>query len=233
MRHVDLTTLLGSIRRASMVPDEALVFSWQRMLDLIESGVPGAIIECGTWLGGCAFGMALAQRAKYGRVVRPIWMLDSFEGLPPATNRDGPAALLYQSRPDAPGYFDNCKAPLDTVLQLRAEYGLGEAECPIVQGWFDATVPPLAQRLAAEGIALLRVDCDWYDPVRLVLEQLAPLVAPGGTVILDDYYAWDGCSRATHDYLAAHDLPYRLRELGSGPQGAWFTKDSGRMLRID
>ncbi len=216
-----------------MVPDEALVFSWRRMLALIDSGVPGAVIECGTWMGGCAFGMALVQRHQYGRVLRPVVMLDSFEGLPPATQRDGAAALLYQSRPDAAGYYDNCKAPIDEVRRFRAEFGLGDDECPIIQGWFNDTLPPLANALAAEGIALLRVDCDWYDPVRLVLDQLEPLVSEGGTVILDDYYAWDGCARATHDYLAANDLPYRLREAGPGPQCAWFTKDKGRVLKLD
>ncbi len=230
---MDFRNLVATVRSASMVPDEALIFTWQRMLELIDRGVPGALIECGTWMGGCAFGMALAQRQTYGRVVRPIFMLDSFEGLPPASERDGPAALLYQSRPDAPGYYDNCRAPVDEVRRFRAEFGLGEAECPIVQGWFNETVPKLAKTFAAlDGVALLRVDCDWYDPVRLVLDHLEPQVRDGGIIILDDYYAWDGCSRATHDYLSANDLPYRLREAGPGPQCAWFTKDKGRVLNL-
>jgi hypothetical protein len=221
---LDLDRLVSTVRRASMVPDEALILSWQRMLELIDGNVPGAVIECGTWMGGCSFGMALAQRQLYGRVLRPVMMLDSFEGLPPATERDGVAALQYQSNPNAPGYYNNCRAPIDQVLDFQAEYGLNDEECPMIPGWFNDTVPPLAHKLAGQGIALLRVDCDWYEPVRLVLEKLGPLVSPGGIVILDDYYMWDGCARATHDYLAANDLPYRLRELGHEPFGAWFTK---------
>ena len=39
--------------------------------------------------------MLLAQRYKYGRIVKPVWMFDSFEGLPPADDRDGPLAVQY------------------------------------------------------------------------------------------------------------------------------------------
>ncbi len=80
-------------------------------------------------------------------------------------------------------------------------------------------------RLGALGIGFLRVDCDWYAPVRLVLEQLAPLVADEGKIILDDYFAWDGCARATHDFLSSNKLAWRLRTIGAGADvGAWMIK---------
>ena len=46
-------------------------------------------------------------------------------------------------------------------------------------------------------------------------------------MIVDDYYAWDGCTRTTHDYLSRYDLPYRLREVAGGV-GAWFVKQAYR-----
>lgn len=57
-------------------------------------------------------------------------------------------------------------------------------------GWFDKTIPLHLDVLAQEGIAFLRIDADWYDPVLYVLEHLAPLVSDGGLIILDDYYVW-------------------------------------------
>ena len=50
----------------------------------------------------------------------------------------------------------------------------------------------------------------------------------GGVVILDDYYAWDGCARATHDFLSRHDLPYRIRDIQGGG-GAYFVKRAYRV----
>ena len=48
----------------------------------------------------------------------------------------------------------------------------------------------------------------------LCLNELVPQVVDGGVVILDDYYTWDGCPRAVHEYLASRDLPYKIRRYG-------------------
>jgi hypothetical protein len=103
----------------------------------------------------------------------------------------------------------------------------------LIPEWFESTVPETAPTIAAEGIALLRVDCDWYDPVRLVLDHLEPLVHPAGIVIVDDYYARDGAARAVHDCLSRNNLAYWLRQIGQEPTplGAWFVKRQGRVWR--
>lgn len=230
--HADmLSELARELAPHTVVDPAGLIFTWSRALSLIQAGTPGVLVECGTWFGGCAFGMALAQKRAFGRVVRPVHMLDSYEGLPPATTRDGPAALHYQAHPEDPSFLENCRAPLERVLATREALGLTEAECVIVKGWFADTVPPLAPVLRrAGGIAILRVDCDWYDPVRLVLDQFMPLVPQTGIVILDDYYAWDGAARAAHDWLSANDAPYRIRQGGEGLPWSWFEKRPGRVI---
>lgn len=218
-------------RHATMVPDEGLRFTWTAAVDLLRQDLPGSFIECGTWLGGCSFGLALIQKKLFGRVLRPVFMLDSFEGLPSADPNDGPAAREYQRRTHDPDYLDNCRAPIERVRDLRAEFGLSADECRLVPGWFDQSVPAIAAELT-DGIALLRVDCDWYAAVRLVLDQLEPLVHEAGLVILDDYYAWDGAARAAHDYFSANNLAYRIRQIGQEPSpvGAWFIKRAARVF---
>jgi hypothetical protein len=226
----ELTEVLKAVRHVSMVSDEVLLFTWRAALQVLHSGIPGAIIECGTWRGGASFGLALAQKRVFGRVIRPILMLDSFAGLPSPTLRDGPAALQWAHRIDDPGYFNNCTASLDEVMSIRDQLGLSADECRLVPGWFDTSVPRLVPELRS-GIAFLRVDCDWYDPVRFVLEQLEPLVNDEGIVLLDDYFAWDGCARAVHDFLSANDHAYRLHEIGDQRLGAaaWFVKRRARI----
>jgi hypothetical protein len=78
----------------------------------------------------------------------------------------------------------------------------------LIKGWFSDTVlgfvPP--------PIAILRLDADWYDSTMQCLTGFYPYVMPNGLVILDDYYTWDGCARALHDYLSAHKLADRIEK---------------------
>ena len=56
-----------------------------------------------------------------------------------------------------------------------------------------------------EPLAVLHVDGDHgYEAVRSDIHRFAPLVAPGGLVVFDDYDgAHDGVRRAVHELLAA------------------------------
>src|ERR1700736_3521338 len=66
--------------------------------------IPGCVIECGVWRGGMSAGLADVLGPD-----REYFLFDSFEGLPPAEEIDGPAALLWQSNTQSPEYHDNCK----------------------------------------------------------------------------------------------------------------------------
>jgi hypothetical protein len=227
----DLSTvvakIIGQVRPHTMVGAGGLDFTIRSAIDCIRADRRGVIVECGAWRGGASFAMLLAQREVFGRIIKPVWMFDSFQGLPPADERDGPAARQWQSDPSGPYYFDNCTAPLDDVRQTISHFGFSDDECVVVPGWFHETLPKAIAALQAKGIALLRLDCDWYEPVSLVLETLAPALSADATVIIDDYYTWDGCARAVHDFLSRNDRCYRIRTLGAY-EGAWFVKRDGR-----
>lgn len=147
-------------------------------------------------------------------------MLDSFQGLPPATELDGPMALAWQEKTET-----NCTASLEEVEAVLD----GLVGWELVPGWFEDTTRELAKRL--DEIALLRLDGDWYDSTLTCLEHLVPLVSEEGVVILDDYYTWDGCARATHDFLSRHDHSYRIRSIPGGI-GAYFVKRPHRKGRV-
>lgn len=223
-----LFRILRTVAPWTMVSPAGVAFAAQQAAVVAISGQGGAIVECGVWRGGTSFAMLLAQRRATGRVVCPVHMLDGFQGLPPAQERDGPLAHAWQAgeAPDDPEA--NCRAEEAAVRAARDRLGFTEEEAPIHRGWFRETVVPLAERLGgAGGIALLRLDGDWYDSTVECLEALLPVVQEDATVIVDDYYAWDGCARAVHDTLSRHDLPYRLWT-APGAQGAWFVKRAAR-----
>jgi len=174
---------------------------------IVEDRIEGCFVECGTWRGGASF--LMARRSLRQGSPRLVWMFDSFEGLPPPGPADGPAAAAYAADTNSPSYYDNCTAAFDAVEATARDLGLRTQVQP-VKGWFNDTLPSRKGELGS--IALLRIDADWHDSVATCLEELVPLVANGGVVILDDYYSWDGCARATHEFLCRHDLPYRIEQ---------------------
>jgi hypothetical protein len=207
--------IAAEVRPFTMVPDVALRFTIRETVDVLDRGVLGEVVECGVWRGGSALAMLLAQRQAFGEVVRLVHLLDSFEGLPPATGRDGPLALSWQRDTESPAYFDNCRAAKEEVVDALGQFGFGDGDYRIHPGWFSDTVPVLAGELRTTGVALLRLDGDWYESTRTCLEHLFPLVSPAGTVIFDDYYAWDGCALAVHEYLGEHGIAARIRSIPS------------------
>lgn len=54
-------------------------------------------------------------------------------------------------------------------------------------------------------IALAHIDCDWYEPVYLCLERIYRNLSNNGYIILDDYYDYGGCKKATDEFLSSHN----------------------------
>ena len=202
-----------------MVCDDGVAFTARTTVNAINNNVMGDMVECGTWRGGCGLAMLLAQREAFGRVERKVHFFDSFEGLPLADQRDGPAALKWQASTK-----HNCKASWTEIEEMLAKFNFKSTEFAIWPGWFISTLPKFLTS-TEQKIALLRLDGDWYDSTETCLRLLEPRVDERGTVIVDDYYAWDGCARAVHDYLSENDLPYRIKSLVNNT-GAYFIKDN-------
>jgi O-methyltransferase len=176
---------------------------WRNMLIVDQTRhVQGCVIECGVWRGGMSAGMAEVLGPT-----REYFLFDSFEGLPPATLKDGEAARAWQQDTESPSYYDNCRASVADAEKAMALSGV--PRYTIIKGWFDQTLPAF---VPPSPIAILRVDGDWYDSTMIVLESLFRFVAKDGIVILDDYYAWDGCSLAVHDFLSKQQSTARIMQ---------------------
>ncbi|MEQ9374718.1 MAG: TylF/MycF/NovP-related O-methyltransferase [Imperialibacter sp.] len=160
----------------------------------------GDIVECGVWKGGMIAGISEVLGDS-----RSYHLFDSFEGLPPAHEKDGQKAVAWQKDNNGPTYFDNCRAELeDAEAAMRLS---GRTKVKIHKGWFKDTLKDIP---ASTGIALLRLDGDWYDSTYTCLESLFDKVVAGGIVILDDYYHWEGCSKAVHDFLSKNDRTEKI-----------------------
>ena len=193
--HVRTSQLRRIYRRyetLTMIPENVYVDNL-RLAEVVQN-VAGCVVECGTWRGGMMAGLADVLGPS-----RAYFLFDSFEGLPPAAEVDGPAALSWQANVQGPHYYNNCTASEEEARNaMRASRA---REYTLVRGWFKDTIPRFQP---PDPIALLRLDGDWYDSTRICLTNLYPYLAPSGVIIVDDYEMWDGCARAVHEWLLDH-----------------------------
>lgn len=166
--------------------------------------LPGCVVECGVWRGGMSAGIGMVMGPD-----RDYFLFDSFEGLPPAREIDGKAAIEWQNDKDSPDYRDNCAADMAFAEQAMRRAGIQSFH--LKKGWFDKTLPVFQP---PASIAMLRLDGDWYDSTMVCLTHLFDFVTPGGLILLDDYHTWDGCSRALHDFLSRRSATERIQSLG-------------------
>jgi O-methyltransferase len=216
-----LEQITHQVRPYTMVPDSGVELVVRAVQYLLTQQVPGDLVECGVWQGGCAAAMKLTAQALNEALLsatqpRTLHLFDSFEGLPPVQPIDGPMAQGWQQDVNGPIYHNNCTASLALVQQNFQQLGLlgdsGPVPVQFHKGWFEQTVPDFVAPQAAP-IALLRLDGDWYESTKVCLENLYPLVSENGVIIIDDYYVWDGCAVAVHEYFGKQRLNHRIRAL--------------------
>lgn len=185
-------------RNFTMIPEDIFTDN----LRLIEKAneIDGCVVECGVWRSGM-----IAAAAELLGNRRDYYLFDSFEGLPPAQEMDGQAALDWQKDTSSATYYDNCRAEI--AFAESAMKRSGARRYTITKGWFDTTLPEFKP---SGPIAVLRLDSDWYSSTKQCLESLYPHVAHKGIIIIDDYYTWDGCAKAVHEYLSKHQLSDRI-----------------------
>jgi Macrocin-O-methyltransferase (TylF) len=169
--------------------------------DADANQLPGLIVEAGTARGGSAIVMAAAKAAARGMKV-----YDVFGMIPAPSEQDGPDVhRRYEKIAGGEakgvggdtyyGYRD------DLYEEVKASFSrlgvpVDEHNVELVQGLFEDTID------LDEPVAFAHLDGDWYESTLTCLERLAPLIVPGGRIVLDDYDHWSGCRRAVDEYFA-------------------------------
>jgi O-methyltransferase len=182
--------------------------------EIHRGGLPGDIVECGSWRGGSA---ALMYQAAQDLGWHPdIYIYDSFEGFPkPAEEQiDGRKAQGILE-----GRFDWIKADEADVVKIFKALGLYSDKVHIVKGWFCDTTPHSPVR----EIALLHCDGDLYESTKDTLDSFYAKVVSGGFIVSNDYgEIWIGAKKAVDECIAAHCPGVAIHKIPGG--GAYFRK---------
>jgi hypothetical protein len=168
--------------------------------------VPGDIFECGVYRGnGLMAFHALSQVLEPYNVHRKFVGFDTFTGFPKGTE--------YDPEFDS-GYFSD--SHLDTLLsaiefQKRDSLISHVDRVTLVKGDARETLPNYLATRPHQIVALLYMDFDLYEPTKIALESVIPLIPKGGVIAFDQagQYKWPGETLAIKEVLGLKNITFK------------------------
>jgi len=101
-----------------------------------------------------------------------------------------------------PGDIQTCRSLIEDKINYPSEY------THYHKGWFQNTLPERSKQI--DKIAILRLDGDWYESIKVCLENLYSKVVKNGFIIIDDYGLYAGCKKAVDEFLKSLGKKYYL-----------------------
>jgi len=169
-------------------------------LDLfrLSMGVPGEIVECGVFKGASLMRWIKFRELLSNSSAKKIIGFDTFGKFPKAKSSSD--KLFRKDFIDQAGDQSISKGQIITVLKKLNLY----QNIDLVKGDVKKTIPNYLENNPELKISLLHIDVDLYDPTKICLNLLCNRVASGGIIILDDYGAFPGATKAIDEYFNKH-----------------------------
>ena len=197
---------------------------------ILANNIKGAIIECGVDSGN--FEYIWINELMKNNVFYDIYMYDTFSGLTEPSEHDftrNDSVIYTMSKDQVHDIWKSykiddttngwCYTPLQKVQERLNGTGYPQLKLHYIVGDVMETLKnPLN---IPEKIAILRLDTDWYESSKYELEQMYDRVVPGGVIIFDDYYHWDGQRKAVDEYFNGK---YTFVNIGNGKTAAIIKK---------
>lgn len=195
----EFASLYRQIRSDTMCSNARLRGLYRALRYVVRDKIAGDVVECGCARGGSAALMALTLRRLGSR--RKLWLFDTFEGLPAPSSEDPDFEI-------ADLFTGACVGTLHEVRGLFERLDVADG-VTFVKGLFQETLPvtPIGQ------IAVLHIDGDWYESVKVCLESLYDKVVAGGVIQLDDYGYWAGARKAVDEFMKRRGIRAPLQRL--------------------
>jgi hypothetical protein len=197
---VKIWGVIGPQQNRTKCPEWRAYNLFHKAKTIIESDLPGDFIEIGVWKGGMSALLGyMVEKENNGR---KVWSYDSFQGMSDSIPEiDGWDSTSPHVQLRNFNFEDFEKTCFDMM-------GLKEDTINIRPGWVADTMPGAANEVDKLGI--LRIDVDWYEPTKVVIETLYPKLISNGYLICDDYGYWKGARKAIDDYRKGNNIEDKI-----------------------
>jgi len=161
--------------------------------------IDGDIVECGVFKGASFSRFAMYRKIhNLGR--KKLIGFDTFGDFP-ETQYEKDKKLREEFILEA-GAQSISKNQISEVLLKKG----CDKNTSFIQGDITETVPKFVHNNPSTKISLLNLDVDIYEPTVTILENLYPLISPGGVLILDDYETFHGETNAINEYFQDENI---------------------------
>jgi len=169
--------------------------------------VPGGFAELGVWRGGLCIFAHHAFRALDKDTQRSVHVFDAFDKMPG-----------YGEHQD---FLMNSEA---SVLKTFKQFGANDPSIKFHVGLFKDTTKKFRadHKVGDEGIAILRIDGNFYDSYQDAMYDLYEYVPVGGFVIWDDYFSHHVVRQFWTDFKTDQGLPENFVRIDAN--SAFFRK---------
>ncbi len=201
----------------------------------LTQDIPGHVVELGVHFGESFMHFAkFIEMFNMGERETRVIGFDTFSGFPSISSND---KSLKNQKEDGPlrvavGGFFSGESAYQRLLELieifESDHFIPQKpRLQLIKGDVLETLPKFVKDNPGLRISLLHLDLDLYEPTLCALENLYPLVSPGGVIILDEYgqEKFPGESKAFDEYFKNKRPKLSKSRIVSNPSG-WFIKEN-------
>ena len=180
---------------------------------VVANNIPGGIVECGTWRGGCAI-LAAAVLDVLGVRDRTIWVCDSFSGVPAPECVQDAAMVLHN-------YSHYLGVSMDDVKAAFKRFGVNDDPVLYHAGMFKDSLPGLK----GGTWSVIRADGEMYSSTMDILTNLYHGLSAGGIIVIDDYFHIQACRQAVDEFRDIRGITAEIQTIDT--QGCFWIKLPG------
>jgi O-methyltransferase len=211
---VIMPACINNIMASELDSFETIYAAYNNVKYIIESQIPGDIVECGVWKGGMTQLAALTM-IHLNDTSRNIYLYDTFEGMPLPDKSDidwdGKRAIDTWQKVTFSGGTWGFGGNINSVAQLMYSTNYPKEKIIFVKGKVEETIPETIPK----NISLLRLDTDFYQSTLHELQHLFPILVKGGVLVIDDYGYYLGARKACDEYFKKNKIKILLSRISN------------------
>lgn len=160
--------------------------------------LPGCIAEFGVFKGNSLYQLATFRDMLEMQEARKIYAFDMFGEFP--TDH-------VQSQNDL-AFIEKFTKETNRALNLDEIQSICQfksfTNIQFIQGNVLNTLNTFLTTNSQCRFNLVHLDLDVYEPTKYVIEHIYPYIVPNGIIMIDDYNAVEGATRAIDEFLLSH-----------------------------